>query len=164
MGWQNVIAQGGSQGGALALITAGLDERVTACVANHPALSDMAVNLLPGCIKPLKSNNMLQRERELIESLRQSEIANVVTKGLNPNVPMKDSGIPWIGMIPEHWEVKKMRNIFKLAHEKANEERNDLLSLSQYTGIKFKSDCEKQECLKLKVQSGIISYIKVNLS
>ncbi len=43
MGWQkNVIAQGGSQGGALALIAAGLDERVTACVANHPALSDMA--------------------------------------------------------------------------------------------------------------------------
>lgn len=39
---KNLIAQGGSQGGALALITAGLDERVTACAANHPALSDMA--------------------------------------------------------------------------------------------------------------------------
>lgn len=39
---RNVIVQGGSQGGALALITAGLDTRVTACVANHPALSDMA--------------------------------------------------------------------------------------------------------------------------
>lgn len=39
---KNVIVQGGSQGGALALITAGLDQRVTACVANHPALSDMA--------------------------------------------------------------------------------------------------------------------------
>lgn len=39
---KNVIVQGGSQGGALALITAGLDMRVTACVANHPALSDMA--------------------------------------------------------------------------------------------------------------------------
>lgn len=39
---KNVVVQGGSQGGALALITTGLDERVTACVANHPALSDMA--------------------------------------------------------------------------------------------------------------------------
>ncbi len=39
---RNVIVQGGSQGGALALVTAGLDRRVTACVANHPALSDMA--------------------------------------------------------------------------------------------------------------------------
>ena len=49
-----------------------------------------------------------ERERELLESLKQSEIANVVTKGLNPNAPMKDSGIPWIGMIPEHWEVKRL--------------------------------------------------------
>ncbi len=39
---KNVVVQGGSQGGALALVTAGLDQRVTACVANHPALSDMA--------------------------------------------------------------------------------------------------------------------------
>lgn len=39
---KNMVAQGGSQGGALALILAGLDSRITACVANHPALSDMA--------------------------------------------------------------------------------------------------------------------------
>lgn len=39
---KNIIAQGGSQGGALALILSGLDSRITACVANHPALSDMA--------------------------------------------------------------------------------------------------------------------------
>lgn len=39
---KNVIVQGGSQGGALSIITAGLDRRVTACVANHPALSEMA--------------------------------------------------------------------------------------------------------------------------
>lgn len=39
---KNVAVQGGSQGGALAIVTAGLDPRVTACVANHPALSDMA--------------------------------------------------------------------------------------------------------------------------
>ena len=39
---KNVVVQGSSQGGALALITAGLDKRVTACIANHPALSDMA--------------------------------------------------------------------------------------------------------------------------
>lgn len=39
---RNVVVQGGSQGGALALVAAGLDPRVTACIANHPALSDMA--------------------------------------------------------------------------------------------------------------------------
>lgn len=54
-----------------------------------------------------------ERERELFDSLKQSEIANIVTKGLNPNVKMKDSGIPWIGEIPEHWEVKRWGNAFK---------------------------------------------------
>ena len=54
-----------------------------------------------------------ERERELLDSLKQSEIANVVTKGLNPNVKMKDSGISWIGEIPEHWGVKRWGNAFK---------------------------------------------------
>lgn len=54
-----------------------------------------------------------ERERELLDSLKQSEIANIVTKGLTPNVKMKDSGIPWIGEIPEHWEVKRWGNAFK---------------------------------------------------
>ena len=54
-----------------------------------------------------------ERERELLDSLKHSEIANVVIKGLNPNVKMKDSGIPWIGEIPEHWEVKRWGNAFK---------------------------------------------------
>ncbi len=45
---RNIIVQGGSQGGALALITAALDPRVTLCVANHPALSDMAAAVEEG--------------------------------------------------------------------------------------------------------------------
>lgn len=59
-----------------------------------------------------------ERERELLSSLKQSEIANVVTKGLNPNVRMKDSGIPWIGLIPEHWETRKIKFLFKERSEK----------------------------------------------
>ncbi len=57
---------------------------------------------------------MLQRERELrlLNELKETEIANVVTKGLNPDVKMKDSGIPWIGMIPEHWEVRRVASLF----------------------------------------------------
>ena len=55
-----------------------------------------------------------ERERELLDSLKQSEIANVVTKGLNPNVRMKDSGIPWIGMIPEHWETRTLSQMARV--------------------------------------------------
>lgn len=56
-----------------------------------------------------------QRERELqtLNELKQAEIASVVTRGLNPNVPMKDSGIPWIGQIPAHWETKRAKYMFK---------------------------------------------------
>lgn len=47
----------------------------------------------------------------LLQELKQSIITHAVTKGLNPNVKMKDSGIEWIGEVPEHWEVCKVKNI-----------------------------------------------------
>ena len=48
---------------------------------------------------------------ELLQEKRQAIITEAVTKGLNPNVRMKDSGIEWIGEIPEHWEVKKLKHV-----------------------------------------------------
>ncbi len=53
-----------------------------------------------------------ERELQLLNELKESEIANVITRGLNPDVKMKDSGIPWIGMIPEHWEIKRIASLF----------------------------------------------------
>ena len=47
-----------------------------------------------------------------LDELKQVTIADAVTHGINPNVPMKDSGIPWIGMVPEHWEVKRAAIMF----------------------------------------------------
>lgn len=44
----------------------------------------------------------------LLAEKRQAVISHAVTKGLNPNAPMKDSGIPWIGMVPEGWEVVRL--------------------------------------------------------
>jgi type I restriction enzyme S subunit len=46
---------------------------------------------------------------ELLQEKRQAIITEAVTKGLNPNVKMKDSGVEWIGEIPEHWEVRKIK-------------------------------------------------------
>ena len=46
-----------------------------------------------------------------LQSYKQSVITEAVTKGLDKNVPLKDSGIEWIGMIPEHWEVKRLKNL-----------------------------------------------------
>ena len=46
-----------------------------------------------------------QRLIELLQEKRQAVISHAVTKGLNPNAPMKDSGVDWLGEVPEHWEV-----------------------------------------------------------
>ena len=53
----------------------------------------------------------------------------------------KDSGVRWIGMVPEHWEIKKIRSLFKLSNQKTKDPNCTLLSLSQYTGVRLKSEC-----------------------
>lgn len=50
-----------------------------------------------------------QRLIELLQEKRQAIITRAVTKGLDPNVSMKDSGVEWLGEVPEHWEVKKIK-------------------------------------------------------
>ncbi|EEM43151.1 hypothetical protein bthur0004_8820 [Bacillus thuringiensis serovar sotto str. T04001] len=51
---------------------------------------------------------------DLLEEKRQTLITEAVTRGLNPNVKMKDSGVEWIGEIPEHWTIKKIKHISNL--------------------------------------------------
>ena len=47
----------------------------------------------------------------LLQEKRQAVISHAVTKGLDPNVPMKDSGVEWLGEVPRHWEVRALKNI-----------------------------------------------------
>lgn len=53
-----------------------------------------------------------QKMIDLLNERKQIIINNAVTKGLNPDVPMKDSGVDWIGEIPEHWELMQYRHLF----------------------------------------------------
>ncbi|CEO35449.1 restriction endonuclease S subunit [[Clostridium] sordellii] len=62
--------------------------------------------------KTSEIDNLISSKEELIETLkkyRQSLITEVVTKGIDPNVKMKDSGVEWIGGIPEHWNTTKIK-------------------------------------------------------
>lgn len=72
-----------------------------------------------------------EKEVKLLTELKQSQIAQVVTKGINPNVPMKDSSISWIGQIPEHWSVSKISDIFKERREKVSDKDYQALSVSK---------------------------------
>ena len=52
----------------------------------------------------------VEKELELLDELKQSEISKAVTKGLNPNVSFKPSGIDWIGEIPSHWKIMRFKH------------------------------------------------------
>ncbi|NAR52328.1 restriction endonuclease subunit S [Acinetobacter haemolyticus] len=57
-----------------------------------------------------KIDHLIEKQQQLIELLkekRQAVISHAVTKGLDPNVPMKDSGVEWLGEVPEHWKIIK---------------------------------------------------------
>ena len=62
-----------------------------------------------------KIDTLIEKQQRLIELLiekRQAVISQAVTKGLNPDVPMKDSGVEWLGDVPEHWDINKLRYKF----------------------------------------------------
>ena len=68
---------------------------------------------------------------ELLKEKRQALITHAVTKGLNPNVHMKDSGVEWIGKIPEHWEVKPFFSLLtELKRKNTGLVETNILSLS----------------------------------
>lgn len=67
--------------------------------------------------KTAQIDGLIEKKRALLERLaekRQALITQAVTKGLNPNAPMKPSGIEWLGDIPAHWEVLPVKRIAKL--------------------------------------------------
>jgi type I restriction enzyme, S subunit len=61
-----------------------------------------------------RTEGMVAKKERLIDLLQEKRttlISHAVTKGLNPNAPMKDSGVEWLGQIPAHWEMKRLRNV-----------------------------------------------------
>ncbi|MFA7012268.1 MAG: restriction endonuclease subunit S [Desulfobacterales bacterium] len=72
-----------------------------------------------------------RRQIELLQEKRSALISHTVTKGLNPNAKMKDSGIEWLGEIPRHWEVHRLKYTVNLVNMKVDGADNDL----PYTGL-----------------------------
>lgn len=92
------------------------------------------------------NERICQRERELqtLSELKQAEIAAVVTRGLDPNVPMKESGIEWIGQIPAHWEITQLRKYLRLFSDKGHPDM-DLLSVTREQGVIVRDITSKEE-------------------
>ena len=81
---------------------------------------------------------------ERLKELKQSIIADAVTKGLNPDVPMKESGIDWIPAIPVHWKVVRLRNLLHKTTEKGRPDL-PLLSVVRELGVILRDVESKEE-------------------
>lgn len=84
--------------------------------------------------------SLLTSKRDAYLCLKKSVINHAVTRGLDPNVKMKSSGIEWIGEVPEHWEVKRMKEIYTERKEVSETGKEDLLSVSEYYGVARRKD------------------------
>ncbi|MCL2784149.1 MAG: restriction endonuclease subunit S [Propionibacteriaceae bacterium] len=88
-------------------------------------------------------NATITKKRKLIallEEQKQALINQAVTRGLDPNVEMKDSGVPWLGEIPSHWEVLRVKTLFEDVDHRSEDGGEELLSVSHITGVTPRSE------------------------
>lgn len=122
---------------------------------------------------------LIQKKERMIGLLKEKRIALItqaVTKGLNPNVPMKESGIEWLGEVPEHWDVKRLKYVSSCNDESLPETTDpdyemlyvDISSVSRIKGITAKEEMSFESApfrARRKVKDGdtIISTVRTYL-
>ncbi|WP_331852950.1 restriction endonuclease subunit S [Succinivibrio sp.] len=99
----------------------------------------------------------IQKEIDLLEEYKKSVISEAVTKGLNPDVEMKDSGVEYIGTYPSLWTLKKLKYTFKERNERSLTGSELLLSVSQYKGVIPSSE----NTMRTMQPNSLIGYKKV---
>ena len=92
-----------------------------------------------------------ERLIELLQEKRTALISRAVTKGLDSDVPMKDSGVEWLGEIPAHWEVKKNQWLFHESNLRSISGEEELLAVSHITGVTSRS--EKPDVAMIEAES-----------
>lgn len=91
---------------------------------------------------------VIEQTRASIEEykkLKQAVITQAVTKGIRPNRPMKDSGIDWVGEIPEEWEVRRIKTIFRLRDERNYLPLEEVNLISLYTDKGVVQHCDLEQ-------------------
>ena len=92
-----------------------------------------------------KIDELISGKKRLIELLaekRRALITHAVTRGLDPDVPMRDSGVEWLGEIPRHWGKQFARWLFGEVDERSNTGEGELLTVSHLTGVTLRSEKE----------------------
>ncbi|MCI5210269.1 MAG: restriction endonuclease subunit S [Candidatus Electrothrix sp. ATG2] len=94
-------------------------------------------------IQTTKIDTAITQKKQMIALLKERKqllIQNAVTKGIDPAAKMKDSGVEWIGEIPEGWQVKRGKFLFTEVDERSVDGQEELLSVSHMTGVTPRSE------------------------
>ena len=144
---------------------------------NLPPLKEQTqiVNFLDRKTKQIDElSRIKERQIELLQEQRTTLINQVVTKGLDPNVEMKPSGIEWIGEMPAHWEIKKLKYIAKILPSNVDKHiyPNEIqVRLCNYTDVYYndyisvdtvlkKGSCKEREFAKFVLRKGDVIITK----
>ena len=90
--------------------------------------------------KTAEIDALIEKKQQLIQLYKEERTATInqaVTKGLDPNVPLKDSGIEWLGEIPEHWEVKRVDWASNIVRGNSSFKRDELLGSGKYIALQY---------------------------
>ena len=125
-------------------------------------------------------NALIAKKERLIELLQEKRaaiISHAVTKGLDPTMPIKDSGVEWLGEIPEHWEVKRMKFCLNSVEQgwsptcenrPAELDEWGVLKVGCVNGVKFNPDenkalpAESQPIPELEIKQGDVLVSRAN--
>ncbi len=86
----------------------------------------------------VRIDRIMRAKKKLIALLNEQKdaiIHRAVTRGLDPTVPLKPSGIPWLGDIPKHWQILRAKYLFREVDERSTNGSEELLSVSHITGV-----------------------------
>ena len=123
-----------------------------------PGIDRSDIHTIPVAVPPLAMQcaiaDYLDRETERLDGLmaakervlglvtekRRALITHAVTRGLDPCASLRDSGIPWLGEIPSHWETERTRWLFRERDERSETGEEELLTVSHLTGVTPRSE------------------------
>jgi type I restriction enzyme S subunit len=105
-----------------------------------------------------------EQQIALLKERKQILIQQAVTQGLDPTVPMKDSGVEWIGEIPAHWEVGRSRWLFNQRRERARYTDEQLTASQKYGVISQKEfmEIEGRKVTQVEFNSEILKHVESN--
>jgi len=85
-------------------------------------------------------DRFVRKKKQLIKLLNEQKVAiinHAVTKGINPDAPMKDSGIEWLGEIPKHWKTVKLAGVCNFVRGNSSFKKDELLSNGKYVALQY---------------------------